>query len=414
MSLASVCGYPTGYFDHPDAPSDEELEIERNDVRDLLRTVTGSGDSGSDATAASSQKPIDVCLHILSRIVLACGEAVSSAREQQQLFPETAAHAFSSLAKSLNHAAKFYCKFEHPPDDLKQILGRALSTILDASNIVINAFHQAAPIQEIFPIARVLNIAIASMSPMLSYISHRNSDLLDGMSHVLPSVIHVAILSIEHIPELCAPSILDHSIYDIRGAMRGPGGDDHVGCLTLLRITTESDFLVQQVVCSVGPFIERLCKLLSELKGVEQDRGKGIVYGSRGVTPQSRRILVKVLCHLELKSNGSLGASSLLSAVFNTSLNVIAGSNMQALDVHTLFDISESAFDLASFSPDIIVTLFVDCDQETNSNVKCLETITSACVRGYLAFAAKVKDEETMLQVRRLAIVQSPYENRTF
>lgn len=104
MGLASTCGYPAVYFDDLAANSDEDLEIERNDVRDLLRAVAGSGESGSTFSPLSSgAPPIGATLKLLLRLLQACEHSILSSRQHHQLFEETVIHAFSALGKVDTH-----------------------------------------------------------------------------------------------------------------------------------------------------------------------------------------------------------------------------------------------------------------------------------------------------------------------
>lgn len=100
MGLAAFCAYPARYFDDLRANSDEELEVERNDVRDLLRAVTGSGETGSTSDSKSDEAPMRVALQVLFHLLQACEKSVASAYESQQLFEESVVHAFSSLGTS--------------------------------------------------------------------------------------------------------------------------------------------------------------------------------------------------------------------------------------------------------------------------------------------------------------------------
>jgi len=90
MGCATACRYPVGYFDDPGANSDEDLEIERNDVRDLLRAVSDPG---------SSSEPISMALRLLLKLLQACEHSVLSSRDRHQLFDETVIHAFSALGR---------------------------------------------------------------------------------------------------------------------------------------------------------------------------------------------------------------------------------------------------------------------------------------------------------------------------
>jgi hypothetical protein len=406
MSLASVCGYPPHYFDDLSADSDEDIEIERNDVRDFLRTVTGSGEGGSTSEPTSLHGPLSMPSRVLSKLVHSCNDAVLMAHRQGQLFPETAVHAFSSLAKPLNVLAKHSSSKGERDVQSENTLDTAMAMLCQICESTIRAFENRVPLADILPLSRLVDIAIASLSPMIAARCHiamaggTSSSTRIPLASLLQVVLEASILSVEHLPELAAESSLDHSAHDIRGTMRGPGGEDHVGCLAIMRITNESSALTLAVVDEVVPLIPRICKLHQYLKMAEQERGWGVCHG-KGVTPQSRRILLSVLCHLELASRGRAGAASVLEELFQNALETIAvcgGRN--SFDETTFFQMTESTFDLASFSPTIVSTLFIE---PTASKTACLEALTSSCVLGYQRLLSiSVDFEEATRQVCRV------------
>jgi len=67
LSLSASCAYPLHYFDNLSENNDEDLEIERNDVRDVCRSVCSldSGNYGSDESKSPS-------VMILNRICTVC------------------------------------------------------------------------------------------------------------------------------------------------------------------------------------------------------------------------------------------------------------------------------------------------------------------------------------------------------
>lgn len=179
--------------------------------------------------------------------------------------------------------------------------------------------------------------------------------------------------------------------------MRGPGGEDHVGCIALSRLATEGDCMAEYVISVMIPYVPRLCSLLQEFQRLENERGRDCHHGDHGVTSQSRRILVNVLCQLELKSVGKLGAHSLLQNHFDSTMNTIITSKEHELNENTLYHIVQSTFDLASFTPEIIQSLFVFNESSQQREI-CLGTITTVCVHGYNYF--HTMNDESIIQVR--------------
>jgi len=213
MSLATSCGYPGDYFRNMAAMSDEALEVERNDVRDILRTVTVSERGGSTSSAASSRQPFDVTLQVLVHLLRAIHGAIEESRDSKRLFQESVVHCFSALAKPLNQLSNCYAKSNQPPEAF-DILMLALQIFRNSLQIIIDAFPTASP-PEIFPGCRVANIAIASLSPLLSNLCDI-PQFRDEVYQILRLSLALASISITNIPELAVPSLLGHSLYDIR------------------------------------------------------------------------------------------------------------------------------------------------------------------------------------------------------
>lgn len=253
-----------------------------------------------------------------------------------------------------------------------------------ANEDIITAFSHSFPAVDVLPRSRVANIATASLAPMLAALSER-TETHQLIMKCLDVSVQAAATSILSLPELAAQSTLAGHPYDIRGTMRGPGGEDHVGCLTLMRLVFESDDLARLVVHSSTQIIERLCHIHKELKLIEIGRGQGVMHG-RGVTPKSRRILLNVLCHIELLAGGQAGASEMLHNLFRSAITTASSFRSHSpLNEQQYYEICEAVFDLGAFSPIIVRSLFkteVDADncvEETS----CLEVLTNACLQGY-------------------------------
>jgi hypothetical protein len=382
MSLASSCGYPEGYFDNLAADGDEELEIERNDIRDILRAVAGSSEGGSTSEVDTSVEPVGVSLKILSNLTRACFDATSTARERKELAPEAVIHAFSSLAKPLNHVAGYYAQ-TGGGEVTREILMLSLQTLALVGDMIDEMLQHAHYNVQLLPVTRILNIATASLSPMLSALCSSqklDANMLEEVRRAVAICVRTCALSITNIPELAAQSTLDQSQFDIRGTMRSPGGDDHVGCLALMRLSFESRELTEVVVEVSGPLIASLCELHGQLKSIEAERGRGVFHG-KGVVPKSRRILLGALCHLEMASGGQAGAAGMLTGLFNSAVDTVLSFNgLESYDEWVLFQLCETTFDIAAFSPEIVASLFID---ENPRHAECLKTLTRAGVQGY-------------------------------
>jgi hypothetical protein len=405
MNLASRCEYPTHYFEHLCLQSDEDLEMERKNVRDLLRTVAGSL---SDAKTAGNIAN-DISMQVLNKLINTFKESIVRSKLQNEYIPETVAHAFSALAKPVNFLAKLFTQSDRSNDKVTHIiLITVLQVLLEINQMVVNAFQNSLHYNLLLPLCRTVNIGNASYSPFLSVIAtFSEEEFMNGLNKVLDVMIIGSILSLEQIPELAGPSILDHSMYDIRGTMRGPGGEDHVGCLTLMRCSFEDEQLAQRVVLSSVPYITRLCALHSQLKHFEIERGPMILHG-QGVTPQTRRILLGSLCQLELLSGGQLGASVMLSGLFIAAVEGIV--SMQAMLENVgeseLFKMTELTLDIVAFTPAIVSMLF-DINSRDTRYSTCLQVLTTTFVNGYKnCYANDALGQWTRLRAAVFALIK--------
>ena len=228
MALAASCGYPTGYFDCLSENNDEELEIERNDVRDVARSVC-SLESG-DLILPELQSP---SILILDRLIGACNIAVRDSASSGNLPPETVVHILSALAKPLNKLGKQY---KSQPLALGcLIMVSSMQTLGHVCN-QLNSSFDSRSMSEILPLSRLALMGTASLTPMFSSLTEvmqrastteSEQELFLTLKGTFLAALQHAILSTARIPELVAKSTLQSTRYDIKGAMRGPGGEDH-------------------------------------------------------------------------------------------------------------------------------------------------------------------------------------------
>ncbi|GKZ00437.1 hypothetical protein MPSEU_000996300 [Mayamaea pseudoterrestris] len=375
MGLAAACGYPSDYFVDLGAVNDEDLEIERNDVRDLVRTI-----SGSTAEMAKSVYFDEVLsTKVLVQLVGACKDAASLAYMNRHLCAESIVHMFSALAKPINQILVWA---SGAPSSLAMHLTlTALETLCLMCKNTLAAFDQPFSVQVILPVCRTVNIAVCSLSPFLAGFCVPCSDAdqrSELVKEITKSAVMLAAFSIDRLPELAARSPLGRHCYDIRGAMRGPGGEDHVGCLALMRLVNETSDLTQTVINGSSDFIPQLCNLHRKLQMIETQRGQGVWHGS-GVTPKSRRILLSVLCRLEVAFEG-VTASTMLGDLFHSAVNAIASHKRTSLDHRVIYEICEAIHDIGTFPSGFIRSLF---EASSVNQRDCLEAITRACLEGY-------------------------------
>lgn len=220
LSLAVQCAYPTGYFLDLGVNNDDELERERNNVRDILRTMS-STTSSEGKTLNGSPCAASMASTILFRLLQACADPILSVESAgTTLFAESAIHTFSALARPLIATSKAYS--QSPTDTYEAILTMALRVMSSSGQQLVDLFP-SKPMSEMLPLSRLFDLAAASLAPMLGHL-YDLQQFATKCTSALDICIQASIASLYYIPELAAPSSLRSTRYDIRGAMRTPGG----------------------------------------------------------------------------------------------------------------------------------------------------------------------------------------------
>lgn len=373
FNLAKRCGYPDGYFEALEDESDHDLEVERNDVRDLIRAVSCSGEGGSTAKAENLTFPTELSIGVLRILLSEIG-----------MDNETSLHSFSALAKAVNTLATCCCRQNAHDIISQEILTGSLKYMINVNTEILNAFKADLPIQKLLPLSRITCILNASFSPFLSSMAMmlESPVLLDSL---LRHIIETSLSSLERLPELLAPSILAHSTYDIKGTMRGPGGEDHVGCLAMMRLVSESIPLTQRVTELIDPYVPRLEELYFRLKSFDGRRGTGNHHGV-GVAPQTRRIMIGTLCKMERK------LQALVDKIANSTMKDIAACSSKTPTTADLHRLVELTLDLAAFPPQH-VALFLS-ESSADFARCCFEGIVRVCLTGYDVFTVSLNPME--------------------
>jgi hypothetical protein len=410
MRLAIACAYPHDYFLNMADDNDEELEIERNDVRDILRALAGTGED-------RYTRPPFFSVCVLDRILCSCSEVVTDCAKAGQLPAEAVVHSFSALAKPLNHLAEAHEIDEVPSALAREIVRRAVHTMGILSMQVVAAFAKV-PDSNIFAVSRLLDIAVASFTPLFASICRKST--LSGVCEpdkclrveliqMLTRAMHASALSVAQIPELAAESTLDHTQYDIIGAMRGPGGEDHVGVLVFMRLVDESEELASHIsqvqIHEESSLLVDLCRLHDQLKTFENERQPGVSYG-KGVTPKSRRILLSTIAKLAQFTDHSIAESersqAMLYNFFCSVVSTIASkrSSLSSPSAQLMFQLCEATFDLASFGP-AIISSFLDGDESTQIT-DFVQTLVESGTFGYTVASMNEAPNDLLVQVRTL------------
>ncbi len=196
MNLASSCVYPASYFHNPCAPYDHEFEIERNDVRDLLRTVALSPSTLEDV--------LSVCL-----------DALSSTDP-----PEPAYHTFSALAKNI-------CTNSGSP----AVVNKALACLGAVASRALQMIKANPPVPGTFPadfqFFRISMLALSSNVPLLEATlnSHPSAAVVAGQAAELACLVAVQIKEYpQAVPDM---NVFVATLEQVSGEVPSPGGEDH-------------------------------------------------------------------------------------------------------------------------------------------------------------------------------------------
>ena len=385
--LSDKCRYPENYFSNLSTNNDEDLEVERNDVRDLLRSVCTL-----ELTASQGSR---VSLMILDRIVEHCVKAVSDQSGHSNLPPETIIHAISAPAKSLQILARALTQ----PGEIDQHLAEAIiHNSLDCLSIycekLLNGFSQSLPMSETIPISRLICLTVASFAPFFAtMIESDQSALLEKTHRVIGLAVLAIASSITNLPELIVASTLVNTRYDIRGAMRAPGGEDHCGCIALMRIVKAGEELAKcSLECAsrisntdIIVTYKELAKVYVSLHGAETERPPGQMHG-KGVTPKSRRVYLTAFSKIGLITMSAHPAtadaiSTELKLLFQKPIDVILSCKQRTdlTQAQTMFILCEACFDLSAFPPMLCKELFA----VNGFGTAATEVLIEACLTGF-------------------------------
>lgn len=397
MILSRMCAYPNGYFDDLAQDNDEDLEVERNDVRDLLREVCNLDNDTNH-----------ISVIIFDRIVQYCADNVSGDNSQNGLPSETIIHALSAPAKSLQRLAS---EIQAIP-----LAEKIINSTLDILGVfcerLLSAFSSALPMETTLPISRLICITVASFanffSSMIESMHVLKEDTASKVRQTIGLSVLVLVASIKNIPELIAASTLVNTRYDIRGSMRPPGGEDHCGCIAFTRIVKAGRLLTNLSVEYAAQasnsdilsiFIE-LTSVNDNLHRAEMMRPPGQLFGE-GVTAKSRRMYLTSMTKIGLVVMDShphfaSQISSELKAMINKPVEVITTCNQRSelTDDQKIYLLCEACFDLAAFPSLFCKELFAS----NSLGTKAAEILIGACISGYQQM---IDDEpsESIIQV---------------
>lgn len=182
-------------------------------------------------------------------------------------------------------------------------------------------------------------------------------------------------------------------------------GEDHAGCIALMRLAFESDELARVMLAAnkrnanTSSLPLELCNLHEQLKSLEIERGPSVLHGV-GVTPKSRRILCQTICRLVVLGNNEdvadREATTVLSNLFQSLIASVVeltdSSSTLCDDAERIYRITEGVLDIAAFSPSMIGAIFAD-----GSGRRFIQGVVQTC---QLGFAASTLSDDVIFQVR--------------
>lgn len=443
MTLAEKCAYPHNYF-HPNylgEEVDEELERERNDIRDLLRLVTTTPQQQTTKQNNDSHLNIIFALELLNRIVQVCHDAVNKIEtnnnNNNEMPSEVVLHALSALAKPLNKLTSTVLSMtnnnnnnhsQHKQYYIEkgcETIQFTMQTLLKSSQILNQGFattNMTSSVTIMLPISRLLCIGIASLAPMFSNLlmtstpptnNNNNNENFLHMLQILQntarecliSSIHMAFQSTLLIPEILHPFDVSDGSNDIRGAMHTPGGEDHVGALLIMRLCNEANICTHLFTNENDQtqFLNELSNLVNQLSDIEIKRGYGVNHG-QGVIPKSKRILIESASRVAVMFCSSSSSSStppssslpvnvqnILYGMMNIYLDQIlallsSGQQHPPMTKEVYYYGCEACFSLAAFSNEILMTRFLT-EQNSRDGVndrlcRAIDILVLMCING--------------------------------
>lgn len=153
-----------------------------------------------------------------------------------------------------------------------------------------------------------------------------------------------------------------------------------MGCIALLRLSHESDHLTSSIfeVYGIATIWHDLYNLYQGLKKSELERDVGCDWG-KGVTPISRRIILRVISRLALyemnETNGQSQTSegqSILCQLLQAPLNEMRSQRDLPYSAEKLHRLCEAAFDLSFFSPELVANIFAKPSDDLGIMFECV------------------------------------------
>ena len=362
MNLVTHCVYDPEYFADFCTEYDEELEIERNDIRDLMRTVTQN--------SSSFHFMLQQChLQILA--------------SPPGSLNETAVHALSAFAKNLLLLTQSHQSLAG--DDLKRCFAiadlalecqnLALERCISLVNLVDPATGGVANLPASFQSFRVtllagsvfvvwcnalLNVDEASLPFPTTYRAE--------VHRLVRLSTEFACLSAVRVKEF-PQDVVDVNVFvgvresEVSGAFHSPGGEDHVGLIVLYRLCCEDG----QCATIMTHALQSLLQVHQHLFSIEQKRAGGMM-----ATSKSRRLALKSIGKVCLIDEKFDTLRSLVEERTSVMVAVLGDQTSSGGGAEGMFRLCEAVLDLGEFDVTVI-----------NSNMDKISSLAAAIYWGY-------------------------------
>ncbi len=180
-----------------------------------------------------------------------------------------------------------------------------------------------------------------------------------------------------------------------------------------MRLVVESENLALQSLQSaamlygsnVTSVLFQLSHLHDSLHALELNRGR--VFHGSGVTPKSRRVLLKSICTFgsiiaSYESGAEETIKSELYRLFHCPLKTILRANAESNISHeeVIYCICEATYDLSAFPPELCSQLFSSAAHSQDSDVlRGTQIIINTVVSGYRDYLTSDEPSEKIIQV---------------
>jgi hypothetical protein len=311
IALGHVCSYPREYFTNPMNAYDFELEVERNAVRDLIRTVTPN--------PASTLNMLKLCLG-----------------EMKQSVTETGVHAFSALCKSVHSSIAKSSVADSCAAEISEVALGCFELMLPFVLGLANGSDPSLRLQ----FSRISLLAISSSVATLNLIHPLHPSRVAAIVNSSAQLACTTCVAVREYPNAVTDLNTFLNTGEARsGTFHSPGGEDHLGSLLINRLCSEPGPILQIMAAGMRHFIDLHSGLLEgERRAAE---------GRMMMTGKSRRLVLQGVARLCVVS--SEHSEPVLHSLLSSTVAVINDITSSQPTQHTLATLCDAILDIAEF-----------------------------------------------------------------